>query len=111
MSKFESAWDPHDIYHEPPPLNEDSVGLLQLSYADAASYHLEHLDSAKKSLEDPLVNLRCGVQIFATLAAKDGLIASSAGGKYRGAARYWSVLREGHKIDQIRALTKKYVGL
>ena len=51
MSKFESNWNPHDIYHEPPPLGVDSIGLLQLSYEDEDNYHLEHLNKANKDLE------------------------------------------------------------
>jgi hypothetical protein len=89
----------------------DSVGLLQLSYEDEPIYHLEQLDRNTRSLEDPLVNLRCGVKIMSTLVAKDGVVASSNGGKHRGGARYWSVLRPGHHIDDIRNAAKAAVGL
>ena len=66
-----------------------------------------------KSLEDPLVNLRCGVRIMCTLVAKDGVIASSDGGRHRGGARYWSVLRvgAGHHLDEIRTAARVAVGL
>ena len=64
IARFESNWRPHEIFHEPPPLGVDSVGLLQLSYEDEPVYRLEHLDRNVKSLEDPLVNLRCGVKIM-----------------------------------------------
>jgi hypothetical protein len=111
IAKFESNWNPHDIFHEPPPLGVDSIGLLQLSYQDQANYKLEPLSEAARSLEDPLVNLRCGVTIFATLVGQDRTVASSVSGKFRGAARYWSTLRAGHKLDQIVALTKNNVGL
>jgi hypothetical protein len=111
VAKFESNWKPHTIFHEPPPLGVDSVGLLQLSYEDQPVYHLEPLDRQAKSLEDPLVNLRCGVKIMAKLVSKDGTVASSAAGKHRGAARYWSVLRAGHHVDEIRALVKAQVGI
>lgn len=111
MAKFESGWKPHVIFHEPPPLGIDSVGLLQLSYEDQPNYKLEPLDRAKKSLEDPLVNLRCAVKIMAKLLTKDRVVASGAKKQSRGAARYWSVLREGHHIDEIKARTKKELGL
>jgi Transglycosylase SLT domain len=113
MAKFESNWKPNEIFHEPPPLGVDSVGLLQLSYEDEPIYHLEHLDRNAKSLEDPLVNLRCGVKILSTLVAKDGVIASSDGGKHRGGARYWSVLRAGagHHLEEIRTAARMAVGL
>lgn len=109
VAKFESSWNPHNIYHEPPPLGVDSVGLLQLSYEDQAHYGLEPLSRQAKSLEDPVVNLRCGVKIFATLVAKDNIIAASSAGSHRGAARYWSVLRAGHHLDEIRAWSKQHV--
>ena len=93
IAHFESSWKPHEIFHEPPPLGVDSVGLLQLSYEDEPNFHLEKLDRGVKSLEDPLVNLRCGVKIL------------------RGGARYWSVLRPGHHLDEIRGAARNAVGL
>jgi len=111
VAKFESNWDPHNIFQEPASLGVLSVGLLQLSYEDQHNYNLEPLSRAAKSLEDPLINLRCGVIIFTTLVVRDKTIASSASGKSRGAAAYWSTLRAGHKVDQIIALIKKNVGL
>jgi hypothetical protein len=89
----------------------DSVGLLQLSYEDEPVYHLEHLDRGVKSLEDPLVNLRCGVKIMSALVARDGIVASSEGGTHRGGGRYWSVLRVGHHIDEIRNGVRAATGL
>jgi hypothetical protein len=113
MAKFESGWNPHDIFQEPPPLTEDSVGLLQLSYGDQNNYPLEPLNKATRSLEDPLVNLRSGVTIFAKLVAEDKVVTKGGGAKGDGASRYWSVLREGakHHLAEIKALTKKNVGL
>jgi hypothetical protein len=111
IAHFESSWKPSEIFHEPPPLAVDSVGLLQLSYEDEPIYRLEHLDRNARSLEAPLVNLRCGVRIMSVLVAKDGVVASSDGAKHRGGARYWSVLRAGHHIDEIRGAERTAVGL
>ncbi|MVM39353.1 transglycosylase SLT domain-containing protein [Spirosoma sp. HMF3257] len=117
MAKFESDWNPHSIYHELPPLGVDSVGLLQLSYEDQNLYALEPLNREQRNLEDPLVNLRCGVKILAHLVAKDSVIADTIivdnHRKYKGAARYWSVLREGdkHHLNDIRHLVQHNVGL
>lgn len=113
MIKFESDFNPHSIYHEPPPLGVDSIGLLQLSYEDRNLYHLEPLDKNNKSLEDPLVNIRCGLTIFAHWMEKDRVVASGSGGSSRGSARYWSVMREGanHHVAQIRSHAKNAVGL
>ena len=113
MAKFESNWNPHARFKEPPPLNVTSLGLLQLSYEDGAQYHLEPLDRAHHALEDPLVNLRCSVAILAHLVAQDGTIAAGHGGKSRGAARYWAVLRDGksHHLVQIKTMTKRALGI
>lgn len=113
MAKFESSWKPTAVFHEPPPLGVDSIGLLQLSYQDQPIYHLEPLDPARDSLKDPLINLRCGIKILAHWLVKDKVVASSAGGHHRGAARYWSVVREGatHHLREIKQLTKVNTGL
>jgi hypothetical protein len=68
-------------------------------------------DRSVMSLENPLVNLRCGVKIMSILVAKDGVVASSEGRKHRGGARYWSVLLAGHHIDEIRTAAKAAAGL
>lgn len=113
MAKFESNWNPHAHFKEPPPLNVTSLGLLQISYEDGAQYHLEPLDREHHALEDPQVNLRCGVTMLAHLVARDGVIAAGRGASSRGAARYWAVLREGkaHRLAQIKALTQRAVGI
>lgn len=113
MARFESSWNPHTIYHEPPPLGVDSVGLLQLSYEDAAYYDLEPLSREAKSLEDPLVNLRCGVEILAHLLTRDRVVATGRRSRSRGGARYWSVLQEppGHHRAEIRTHTAEALGL
>lgn len=113
MAKFESAWKPTTRFKEPAPLNVFSIGLLQLSYEDAAHYPLEPLNPGARSLEDPLVNLRCAVVILARLLAKDGVVVGHSDGSHRGGAAYWSVLRPGakHKLEEIKTLTKRYVGL
>lgn len=105
IARYESAYDPHNLYRE--PFGQDSVGLLQLSYEDQATYGLEPLDRQARSLEDPLVNLRCGVKILARLIRRDGVIAAGSSLKNaRGGARYWSTLWSGprHHLADIIAL-------
>lgn len=111
MAKFESGWNPTNVFNEPPPLTEKSIGLLQLSLGDQNNYTLNPHIQSENELKKPLLNLEWGVTIFAHWLAKDGIVASGTGSNSRGAARYWSVLRTGHKIDLIKALTKKSVGL
>ena len=105
--EYESSYDPHSIYQEPYPLNEQSVGLLQLSYSNKESYHFEDISEENKSLEDPLVNIRCGMIILAYWLERDGVVALND----LGGARYWSVLRKGHHIEEIREYVKEIVAL
>ncbi|ESQ88227.1 hypothetical protein ABAC460_16325 [Asticcacaulis sp. AC460] len=107
IAKYESNYNPHTIYHEPAPLNVDSVGLYQLSYEDGFTWCT--LDRANKSLEDPVNNIRCAVPKMAKLIAKDKVVtAGSTGANAMGLARYWSVVRLGstHKLTEIRAATR-----
>jgi hypothetical protein len=106
---FESGWDPTNVFREPFGVN--SIGLLQLSRQDQDFHHLTPRIGDENDLKKPLLNLEWGVTIFARLLKRDGIVARGGGDNSRGAARYWSVLRAGHKIDLIKDLTKKNVGL
>jgi hypothetical protein len=107
VTYFESGYNPHEIYNEPPPLNNQSVGLLQLSYSDGPNYKLCTISKAAKDLEDPLKNLDCGVKIMAHWVAKDGALSTP---QNKGAARYWSTLREKRKLPAVIARVKSAVG-
>lgn len=113
MSTFESSWDPTNVFAEPPPLGVNSIGLLQLSLKDQNGYAVAPRIDDENDLKDPILNLEWGVKIFATLVARDNVVASSQGNTHTGAAAYWSVVRAGatHKLDAIKALTKQNVGL
>lgn len=111
ISQYESNWDPNEIYHEHPPLDVDSVGLLQLSYEDEKPYGLEPLSRAAKSLQDPLINLRCGVKILSQLVSHDKVVEFSSGKKFGGASRYWSVIRQGHHLEDIKSAVRKAMGM
>lgn len=106
IAKFESNYNPHTIFHEPPPLGVDSVGLFQLSYENGFTWCT--LDRPNKSLEDPINNIKCAVPKMAKLIAKDKIIAAgSTGANAMGLSRYWSVMRlgSGHHLEDIRAMT------
>ena len=114
IAKYESTWNTHAHFKEPPPLNVMSVGLLQIAYEDQSEYHFQPpLDRAANALEDPATNLRCGVAILAQLVSHDGAIVGGKGDRSRGAARYWAVLRAGksHHLADITALTRKNAGI
>jgi soluble lytic murein transglycosylase-like protein len=76
VAKYESDWNPNESYYES-SLGYYSIGLLQLSSVDQANYKLDE-DMSKKSLQDPLVNLRCGVKIFAKLVSDYKTITDSS---------------------------------
>lgn len=109
MAQFESSWNPHARYRE--ANGQDSVGLFQLSYANARDYAWEPVSEERASLEDPLVNIRCAVIVLAHLVAQNHVVASSEGGRHQGGARYWSVLRAGarHKFNEIREYVRTHV--
>jgi hypothetical protein len=112
MAWYESSWRVDAVFHEPPALSVDSIGLLQLSYEDEPLYHLRHLDPAiaAQSLKNPIVNLECGLAILSHWVAKDGVIAHSEGRRHTGGARYWSVLRRRRKFKEIRRWARKAAG-
>lgn len=111
MAKFESSWNPNDVYHESD--GQDSVGLLQLSVGDQHNYHLSPPAHSEQGLKDPLVNIQWGVAILAHWMVRDRLIATGIAGDNRGGAQYWSVLRGGpsHYYLEIKTLTKVHAGV
>jgi len=111
VAEFESSWIPTDVYHE--AAGENSIGLLQLSLQDQGFYEVSPriTDNDENHLTDPILNLSWGVTIFARLVAEDEVVASGASTASRGAARYWSTLRAGHKVELIRSITKLNAGL
>lgn len=105
ITQFESAFDPTSVYQESfdnsagePVL---SVGLLQLSIEDARPYKCAEIQTSA-DLKDPLKNLACGIRIFNRWIAGDGVIRSNVGG-WKGAARYWSTIRNTSPNNSIRS--------
>ncbi len=120
LAQRESGWNPTSQMVETSqgidPVTKKHViseGLLQLSYQDEKSYDLDcgfdwNRDSQlaqkdpRKSILNPLLNLRCGVKIMAHRLRKDSAITKETG-------VYWAVLRKnnrGSKISTIAAMTK-----
>lgn len=90
MAKYESGFDPKNVYHEPPPLGVDSIGLFQLSIESEKS--LCSLKS-KDDLKEPITNIKCAVKVLSKWVQKDGVLFGGQKGAWRGGSRYWSVLR------------------
>jgi hypothetical protein len=105
IAKFESSWNPQTTFQEPPPPKGPgtiSRGLFQMSYGDGSGCPNT---KAKGDLHDPIVNIDCAVKKAVVLVKKYGLIQNSAN---HGMARYWSVIRNGHHVDEIRKHTKGF---
>ncbi len=89
--KLESSFNPRLVFPEPPPLNKNSVGLMQLSYDDA---EVRARGYSEEDLKNPLKNLEAGIKILERQLIRHGCIScKSAEGSWRGGAQYWSTLR------------------
>ena len=101
MAKFESGFKTDTSYTEDFTDSSGkkviSRGLLQLSIESARGYDCE-LGNAQE-LHNPLKNLSCGVRILDRWVGRDGRIGGKIDGKWRGGARYWSVMRAGDKTS------------
>ena len=101
MVRFESNFNPAASYTEGFDDAQGnrvvSRGLLQLSIESGNSYGCQF--KSAKEVHDPLKNLSCGVKILDRWLSRDGRIAGKVDSKWRGGARYWSVLREGDKTS------------
>lgn len=113
--KYESAFNPVSRMRE--NLGTDSVthlpvyseGLLQLSYQDARGYTFcNEFDwgrdrslagnDPRKTILDPIKNLRCGIRILNRIVGKHNAIAFNSG-------HYWSTLMPKHSaVHSIRSI-------
>lgn len=105
MAQFESSFRPQATHHEPfldgKANNVISRGLLQISFESGKAYQC-HVDS-EQDLHDPVKNLTCGVRILNRWVFRDGRIAGKVV-RWRGGARYWSVLRAANKKSYLSIL-------
>ena len=111
MTQFESGFKPETKFKESfKDRNGDYIisrGLLQLSIESARSYEC-NLRNAQ-DLHSAQRNLECGVRIINRWVRRDGRVAGKVEGKWRGGARYWSVLRKrssSRSHDRIAAKTR-----
>lgn len=105
VALYESSYNPNSIFHEPPPLGIDSVGLFQLSYEDKFPWCV--MQKAQKTLENPRVNIECAVPEMAKLVSRDGVLSGGSKGAWKGMARYWSTMRPSGKLAQIKSATNQ----
>lgn len=107
IARHESNYNPATTYRESFADSSGrrvvSRGLLQISDESARGYGCDF--ERATDLQDPRVNLECGVRILARWVGRDGVIARQSAG-WRGGARYWSVLRKASTSSQIRTTTR-----
>lgn len=82
-----------------------SRGLLQISHESSNLYGCGVRKETE--LDEPTMNLACGVRIMTHWVTHDGRITGRTNKKrWLGGARYWSVLRSKTKLKRIRNATK-----
>jgi uncharacterized protein YraI len=107
IARYESNYNPNTRYQENFKDSSGTAvvsrGLLQLSAESARNYGCSVSSGA--ALHDAKVNLTCGVRIINHWLAQDGVISAQTS-DWRGAARYWAVLRKSSTLGPIRAMTR-----
>lgn len=111
MARFESSFRPETFHAESFKDQHGrqvvSRGLLQMSLGSVEKHcaitRTDHL-------HDPFKNLTCGVKLLLRYVQRDNKITDKAGDTYLGGARYWAVLRAGHKdfLEKIQASTQEF---
>ena len=86
-----------------------SRGLLQTSFESTRHYGCDHATPA--DTHHPIRNLSCGVRIMTHHVTREGWIGGTPEAPGSGAARYWAVLRPGHRerpLERIQAHTRDH---
>ncbi|UOF01544.1 hypothetical protein [Bdellovibrio reynosensis] len=105
-SNFKTGTSYKEDFSDSTGANVMSRGLLQISIESGNAYGCNFKSS--KDIHDPYQNLSCGIRILDRWVERDGRIAGKVSGKWRGGARYWSVLRStSGSISKIVTATKK----
>lgn len=97
LMQAESGGNSHSIFNEPPPLNQESLGLFQLSTTDSS----RGCSSKREDYFDPVKNTQCKDLIVKDLRAR------YSGNWSQVLGRYWSTLR--HPTYWPNARTEPYL--
>lgn len=111
MTRYESGFKPETFHAE--DFKDQygrqvvSRGLLQMSIG---SVEKQCAITSSLQLHNPFRNLSCGVKLLTRYVLRDNKISDKVGEAYLGGARYWAVLRPGHKdfLQNIQATTKEF---
>jgi hypothetical protein len=117
LSSHESSWDPTTRSIETSqgidPVTQRQVvseGLLQLSYQDEKSFRLDcgfnwerdqnlAAKDPRKTILNPLLNLKCGVKIMARRLKDDKALTKESG-------VYWAPLKRNSRLSKIKEIAK-----
>ena len=103
---YESGFKPETQYRESfkgsDGKNVISRGLFQISFSSTQQARYGCKWDKESDLHDPIRNAQCGVQVVAALAKENGVMTNHSGTSYKGAARYFSVMRPSGKLSQIK---------
>lgn len=110
VAELESGFRPGHTHRENFPDDTGrptiSRGLLQTSFESTKYYGCRHVSAA--DTHDPIQNLSCGLRIMTHHVQQEGRIGGTAAAPATGGARYWAVLRPGHRerpLERIQART------
>ena len=107
ITKFESGYRPQVFLQEKFKNSKNefvvSRGLLQISSESANGFGCRITKEAE--LHDPALNIACGVRILNRTVMKDTVI-TAHDERWRGGARYWSVLRKARTLGPIQRATR-----
>lgn len=98
VSKLESSFKPMELYSDG---IGTSVGLLAVMAGTCAAA------PSVEELQNPVLNLQCGIENIAQMVQRDGVI--SGIGAARGAASYYSSLRAAYKSGPYSFGKKKQI--
>ena len=110
ISRFESNHRPQTSFRENFKDSRGqyviSRGLLQISFESARGYRCPI--RRDPDLHDPLINLDCGLRILDRWVRTDQTLSRRDPRGWRGAARYWAVLRRPQLLRQIQQMTARH---
>ena len=103
----ESSFRPSDSYVENFRNSSGNAvvsrGLMGLSLESSQLYACRM--NTERDLEDPKLNLECGVKILGKWVMRTGRLSGHIGGHWVGASRYWGVMRTPNKAAAIKRAT------
>lgn len=114
MVEKESYFDPSSEYKENFKDRHGryviSTGLFQISLESSNGSRYKCGMKSQADLKDPRKNIECSVKILNALVKENARLAGRVSRRWKGGARYWSVLRKGHSPYNfiVKEMKKKF---